>query len=121
MKIVLYGQPLSTQSIYKYTCARGFPNLYMTKAGKDIKEYYNLSAKSQYHHKPLKEDLEIKVKLYFKDKGKKDIDNFNKLLLDSLTGILWQDDCQIKKSITEMLYDKAKPRIEIDVLKHKKI
>ena len=119
MKIILYGQPLSTQSIYKYTCARGFPNLYMTKAGKDIKEYYALAAKSQWGKKPLEDDLEINVKLYFKDKGKHDIDNFNKLLLDSLTGILWKDDSQIKKSITEMLYNKLKPRIEIKILPYK--
>lgn len=41
------------------------------------------------------EDLEVKLTLNFKNDTKRDIDNYNKGILDSLTGILWADDKQI--------------------------
>jgi Holliday junction resolvase RusA-like endonuclease len=32
------------------------------------------------------------IALYFGTKGKTDLDNFNKIGLDALTGIVWEDD-----------------------------
>ncbi len=41
------------------------------------------------------ERLMVKVYLYPPDKRRRDIDNYNKALLDSLSGIIWKDDSQI--------------------------
>lgn len=41
------------------------------------------------------ENLKVSLILNFKDKRKKDIDNFNKGIFDALSGILWADDSQI--------------------------
>lgn len=114
MKITLTGNPLSTNSIYK----RNGRTIYMSKAGKAMKESYQWQAKMQWKgYKCLTEPLEIGVRLYFGDKRVHDIDNYNKLVLDSLTEIVWDDDRQIRKMTLEKLYDKENPRVEISILK----
>ncbi len=65
--------------------------------------------------KPLKGDIEVSVTLYFGTKRRADLDNFNKLSLDALTGIVWEDDSQIAKLMIERGYDKARPRMEVRV------
>jgi Holliday junction resolvase RusA-like endonuclease len=90
----------------------------MTPAGKALKEQYQWEAKAQWKGKPLEGDIEVSVTLYFGTKRKADLDNFNKLSLDALTGIAYEDDSQIAKLTIERGYDKARPRIEISVPKH---
>lgn len=115
MIIILKGEPLSTGSIYRATCRGKFPTTYMTTTGKALKESYGWQAKSQWKDKPLSGELEIAIKLYFGTKRKADWDNFHKLSMDALTGIVWVDDSQIQKATVEKFYDKQKPRIEITI------
>jgi Holliday junction resolvase RusA-like endonuclease len=44
------------------------------------------------------------------------LDNFNKLWQDALTGIVYEDDSQIAELHLYRDYDKARPRIEIEVV-----
>lgn len=115
MQIILTGEPRSTGSIYKSHCKFGFPTVYMNHEGKDLKESYQWEAKSQWKDEPMNCPLTIEIKLYFKRGGKHDIDNFGKILLDSLTGIVWVDDSQIEQMIVSKFIDKSNPRIEIDI------
>ena len=39
--------------------------------------------------------LMVSIRLFMPDRRRRDIDNYNKILLDSLTGIVWEDDSQI--------------------------
>jgi crossover junction endodeoxyribonuclease RusA len=84
----------------------------MTKIGKDIKEDYVKQIKSQYKGKPIEEDVEMEVVLYFGDKKRRDIDNYGKLL-DCLNGTILVDDSQIQKLTIKKDYSKEEPRIEI--------
>lgn len=118
-KIILLGEPKSNQKIYKITARGRFASMYMSAEGKKIKENYYYQAKSQWKENILKDNLIIEINLYFGTKRKCDIDNFGKLLLDSLTGIIWEDDSQIQKMIVEKHYDKENPRIEINISLHK--
>lgn len=120
MEITLLGEPKSTSHIYKMTCRGKFASMYMSKEGKDIKESYQWQAKSQWKKKPLIEDLEISIKLFFGTKRKVDIDNFNKLILDSLTGICYVDDSQIQKATIEKHYDKNNPKTQITIKTYEK-
>lgn len=114
--IVLTGEPKSTNNIYRYACRGNYPSMYMTKTGKDIKKQYQWEAKSQWKMNPLKGELTVNVILYFGTKRTHDIDNYSKILLDSLTDIVWEDDKQITELNIVKEYDKERPRIEVTVL-----
>lgn len=115
VKLSLKGNPKSNQHIYRYMCRGKIGVLYMTKQGKDIKEDYIWQIKSQYKDKPIEEDVEMEVVLFFGDKRTRDIDNYGKLLLDSLNGTVLVDDSQIQKLTIKKDYDKSNPRIEVKI------
>jgi len=113
--IVRSGEPKSTQHIYRNICRGGFSTTYMTAEGKALKEQYQWEARAQWKGKPLEGDIEVSITLYFGTKRRADLDNFNKLSLDALTGIAYLDDSQIAKRTIARGYDKARPRIEVSL------
>lgn len=115
MEIILLGNPLSTNHIYKTSCVRKFASVYMSKDGKDLKESYQWQLKSQYKGKPLKTDIDLRIELFFGDNRKRDIDNYNKIVIDSLTGILFEDDSQIQSLLIIKNKDLKNPRVEIQL------
>lgn len=115
MELILKGNPQSTQHIYKMTCRGKFATMYMSKEGKDLKESYQWQLKSQYKKKPLTGEIDLRVELFFGDDRKRDIDNYNKILLDSMSGIIFEDDSQIQSLLIIKNKDKRNPRIEIQV------
>ena len=115
MELILKGNPQSTQHIYKMTCRGKFATLYMSKAGKDLKEDYQWQLKAQYKGKPLTKELDLRVELFFGDERKRDIDNYNKLILDAMSGIIYEDDNQIQSLLIIKNIDKKNPRVEIQL------
>ena len=113
--ITLLGEPKSTQHIYKLTSRGKFASIYMSAEGKALKESYQWQAKSQWRNKIITGNVCIYITLYFGTKRKSDIDNYGKILLDSLTGIVWEDDSQITDMRVIKEYSKENPRIEIDI------
>jgi crossover junction endodeoxyribonuclease RusA len=109
MKFILKGNPQSTNHIYKH----GGRHVYMTDEGHALKKDYQIQLKQQYKDKPISERVDAKIKLYFGDKRKRDVDNYNKIILDACSKILWDDDCQIESLFIEKNYDKINPRIEL--------
>lgn len=87
----------------------------MTAEGKAIKERYRWEAKSQWRGEPLTGPLRVEVTLFFGTRRRADIDNFNKLWADALTGIVWEDDSQIEELRIVKRYDRERPRVEICV------
>jgi Holliday junction resolvase RusA-like endonuclease len=86
----------------------------MSKEGKTAKEAYKCEMKQQWN-KPIIEEgfINLSIIFYFKDKRIRDIDNFNKLIFDAGTGIIWKDDSQIKPLFLDKYIDKDNPRVEI--------
>ena len=116
-RIVLSGNPLSTQSIYRYTCRGRFATCYMLKKGKELKEHYQQEVDEQYKSDIIKTaDCEVYIDLFFGDKRKRDVDNFNKLVLDSLQGKVFKDDSQIQKLTITKNYCKEDPRVEVIII-----
>jgi len=116
MKLVLTGNPLSTQSIYRYTCRGRFATCYMLKKGKELKKHYQEEVDEQYKSDIIKTDCEMYIDLFFGDKRRRDVDNFNKLVLDSLQGIVFEDDSQIQKLTITKNYCKENPRVEVIII-----
>ena len=111
LQITLKGNPKSTNNIYRFAGHR----MYMTSKGKTLKEDYQWQLKSQYKGKPLTKELDLRIELFFGDKRIRDIDNYNKLVLDACSKILWEDDVQIMSLLLVKNYDKKNPRIEMIV------
>jgi hypothetical protein len=65
---------------------------------------------------PLQGDIVVSITLYF-DTKRADLDNFNKLLLDALTGIAYDDDSQIAELHLMRAYDNAR-RINGPAIRH---
>ena len=116
MNITLLGNPISTNSLYRSHCRFGYPTVYMTANGAALKESYQWQARSSWKSSMIEDEVHLNIKLFFGKKNKVDIDNFHKICLDSLTGIVWKDDSQIVKMTVIKGYDKKNPRIEIEIL-----
>jgi len=110
--LTLKGQPLSTQTCYRFTSRGG----YMTSKCKSLKEAYQWQIKQQWRQLILEDELELDVTIYFKDKRRRDWDNFHKLSMDAMEGIVFKDDSQIKDAHVHMRYDKENPRIDIKII-----
>jgi Holliday junction resolvase RusA-like endonuclease len=115
MEIILTGKPASTNHIYKSTCRGKFASVYMSKEGKDLKESYQWQIKSQYKGKLLTGDIDLRIELFFGDSRVRDIDNYNKIVLDACTGMIWKDDSQIMSLLIVKNYDKKNPRVELTI------
>ncbi len=96
-------------------CRGNFPTRYLCNKAKTLKEDYQWQILQQYKEKPLREELEVEIKTYHADKRKCDWDNFHKLSMDAMTGMVYEDDSQIKKATVEKFIDKENPRIEIKI------
>lgn len=85
----------------------------MKADAKDTKNSYIMQARCQYKGEPLKTSLSVYIRLYFGDKRVRDWDNYNKILLDSLTWIAYVDDSQIKIATVQIMPPEKDARIEI--------
>lgn len=63
---------------------------------------------------PLKGDVVVNLVVYRKWK-RGDLDNFQKVLLDSLKGIAFEDDSQVVEIHARREEDPANPRVEVTV------
>ncbi len=109
IRIKLTGTPPSTSQIYFHKGRI----VYMSSQGKSIKEGYQWEMKSQYKGKTLSEPISVVAEFYFKDNLRRDVDNFNKLVLDAGSGLLWKDDSQIQELVIRKFIDKSNPRVEL--------
>lgn len=51
-------------------------------------------------------DVELRVTLLFAKKNYGDVDNYLKAILDSLIGVVYDDDKQVRKLVVERVFDK---------------
>lgn len=109
IRITLKGTPPSTQTIYFH---KGHV-VFMSKLGKETKEAYKWEMRSQFKKSPLLDPISVVLELYFKDEKKRDVDNFNKLILDAGSKLLWEDDSQIQELIIRKYIDKKNPHVEL--------
>ena len=88
---------------------------YKSKRGKIFENLACDELKKQFRYKPLTSGLKVHISLYFKDKRKRDIDNYNKAILDSMTEIVYEDDSQIEELNVKKLVGCGFNKVEIEV------
>ena len=88
----------------------------ISKQGREFKvRASNFFSKEFLEDKPYECMLKIKIELRFKDKRRRDIDNFNKGLLDSMSGIVYKDDCQIEEMNIKKYIGCGKDEIIVEI------
>ena len=97
---------------------------YLTKKGKEFKEAvrtitYLYSKEIKKIKSTSKDDkYSVMITFVFKDKRRRDIDDYFKLCIDALTGIIWQDDSQIYQLIGTKIQPALKDCIIINIFKN---
>lgn len=81
----------------------------MSAEGKAAKELIQWEMKCQWKKDKLVCPIKVTIHYVFGDKRKHDLDNYMKVLLDSGTGILWDDDNQIHSLQLSKEYNKENP------------
>lgn len=87
---------------------------YLDPAAKNAKEVISWAAKMACKHEPIETDVEVIITLVFGNKQRRDLDNYVKLILDSLTGICFLDDSQIT-DLTVMKRFQKNPAVMIEI------
>jgi len=113
--IILQGKPQSTNNLYRVSSRNNRVMVFMTADGAMTKALYQWQARQQWKKPIINYDIEVAINLYFSDNRCRDWDNWHKISMDALTGIVWKDDKQIRKATVEKFIDKKNPRIEIEV------
>jgi len=110
LKLVIYGKPLSTNHYLGGTrTGRRYVKPKARAYSEDVKNAFKeLSNKKKYVC-----DIIVSVDYYFGDRRKHDVDNYSKILLDSLNELAYIDDEQIRKLILTKNHDRATPRTEV--------
>jgi crossover junction endodeoxyribonuclease RusA len=103
------GKPLSTNHMYGQHGKRRF----MYKEGKEYKEKVIKIVKELNPKLLESNDLSIHIKYYFPDNRRRDCSNYEKGLLDALSGLLYKDDSQLQRVILEKFIDKDNARTEV--------
>lgn len=130
------GEPVA-QGRPRFSTRGSFVKAYDPEKSKSYKAYVKLvaaAAMSERSLKPLDGAIAVSIRAYVsvpKSKSKKfrenalkglehptkkpDCDNIAKILLDAMTGIVYEDDKQIVRLVVEKYYDEV-PRVEVAIL-----
>jgi len=87
---------------------------FSTKEGLATKESFQWEAKAQWKHKPIAGEVKVNVEFHVQNK-RSDLDNLLKGFLDSMTGILYEDDRQISEIHAKRFLSKE-PRILLQLI-----
>lgn len=110
--ITLLTKPLPVNQ--KHVFAHG--RLILTQKYRETKEAMQWEVRSVWKGEPLQDDVTLNVMFYYGDSRKRDIDAYLKILLDSMSGIVYEDDAQITELHVFKDIDKSEPRTVIQVL-----
>lgn len=107
-KLFIETMPISTNSMYS-------GRRILTQKARTTKEAIAWEIHSQYKGKVLAGPVCLAIDLYFHDHRRRDVDNI-KMILDSMTGIVFEDDSQVDDLHIRKHIDAENPRFEIQIL-----
>jgi len=107
--------PISTQHVYGNRAVGKRVIRYLTKAGKDYKTALSKIA-NEHFNTPLTGNVIMRIDLMFPDKRRRDVDNYNKIILDALEGIAYLDDKQVQCLVVQKWMETKQGAIIVEVL-----
>lgn len=110
--ITLLTKPIPVNQ--KFAVIRG--RMFLSKKYRDTKEAMKWEIISQWKGEVITEEVALNVLFYYGDKKKRDIDAYLKILLDSMSGIVYEDDVQIVEMHCYKEYEKENPRTVIQII-----
>lgn len=87
----------------------------MYKEGKDYKNKIQIILNSIHYKDDFGGPIKVRIDYYFPDKRRRDVTNYDKVLLDAMQGIVYNDDNQIQTITMSKNIDEKNPRTEVDV------
>lgn len=108
--VVIPTIPPSTQHVYGNRKGGG---KYLKKDGVAYKHEVFYEAKRQYKGEPIEGGVFVGISYFFGDNRVRDLDNYKKVLLDALSGVLWVDDRQIEVDVSIKSHKEDNPRVEL--------
>ena len=85
----------------------------ISKDGREFKKEVDLLLNN---YEKILGKIKLTIILYFKDKRKRDLDNYNKVLIDCLKNKLFEDDDQIYQLYMEKHIGTGYNQISIDII-----
>lgn len=115
MKLEFPCCPPSINTYYR----RAGTTMYLTKKGREFKKNMleHLQNVLEYKTDPLENRLKVCIEIKFKERRKRDVDNYNKAILDSFNGVIWTDDEIIDELTTKKSYGNKENMIIITIEK----
>ena len=134
MKLVIMGEPVAAGRP-RFSSRGGFAKAYDPKKSRDYKKMIKKQAMQQLpdDYQPIDYPIEVDIKIYrsiqksvsnkeyarrlsndVRPTVKPDADNYIKIILDGLNGLVWLDDNQITDVAAHKYYS-DKPRVEVEV------
>lgn len=110
--ITIYTKPIPVNQ--KYSVIKG--KMFLSKKYRDTKEAMKWEIKSTWKGPPILEDVALNILFYYGDKRKRDIDAYLKILLDSMSGIVYDDDSQITEMHVYKEIGSDDPKVIIQVV-----
>ena len=110
--LTLYTKPVPLNQKYFVRNGRNILSNKYRQAKSDLQ----LEIRSQANFEPLSRNLAVNILQYFGDKRKRDVDAYIKILLDSMEGIVYENDNQINELHAYKEYDKGNARTIVQIL-----
>ena len=110
--ITVYTKPVPINQKY---FVRNGRNILSTKY-RESKRSLQQEIATQFNGQPISQNVAVNIIQYFGDKRKRDVDNAIKIILDSMSNIVYLDDSQVTELHVFKEYDKDNPRTEISIL-----
>ena len=113
IELTIPGNPPSDNTLYGHRAFGKRVMKYMTAKGK---EYKRLASECAFGKYPMTtKPIAIRLKIYFGDNRKRDVQGHLKAVIDSFEGILYENDSQVTELYASKEKDKENPRTELEM------
>ena len=109
--------PLLPPSVNTYW-RRGQNTTYLSKKGREFKDNVRAYLLREKIDKKLEGKLKVEILISFKGYRKRDVDNYNKAILDSFNNVVWLDDEQIFELTTKKTYGNKTDSFRVVIIEY---